>query len=285
VKNSKKSRVLAVAGLMLFVLAGPSRAGFTIYGSAYNGPGGAASLYSIDSSTGAAAPVGAIGFNQVGALGFNPVNGVLYGEGRDATGAEVLIKINTTNGAGTLVGALGITSFVQDISFRSDGALFAYSAGNIITINTSTGHATLVGNGGQGFPLGNGLAFSASGTLYTANESYLGTVNTSTGAITPGVNLKYPNPPFDGLPRTNGMDFDPRSGTLYASVVNQGTVANYLATINLTTGAVTAIGQTVANLDAIAVSPVPEPSSFALVTIGAVAGLALARQTNAIHNP
>src|SRR5664280_2916826 len=117
-----------------------------IYSSAYTGPGGAATFYSVNPITGAATSIGAIGFNQVGAISFD-TSGTLYGVGnRVSDGAQVLLKINTATGAGTQVGATTLSANVQDIAFRnSDGALYGYSGGDIYTFNITTGAATLLG--------------------------------------------------------------------------------------------------------------------------------------------
>ena len=261
-----KRAVMGLAALtMLLACIGPARAGPAIYGSAYIGQGGAASLYTIDPTTGAGTLVGAMGFNRVSALDFNPSNGVLYGVGQDASDNVVLITINTATGAGTEVGVLG-NFLSQDIAFRpSDSTLFSYNGGLITTINTTTGAATVLFNDPDGFPLGNALAFSSGGTLYTADQANLRVVDqTLGGTITPLVSLNYP---VDGS-RANGMKFDFATGTLYASVVSGGPGTNYLATIDLGSGDVTMIGATVAGLDAIAIKSVPEPSSLVLGLIG-----------------
>ena len=273
--------IIVATLVLLTVAAGPAMALPTIYGSAYLGTGGPASLYTIDPTTGAATLVGAIGFNSVGGIDFDPLNGLLYGTGRTASGTNVLISINPLTGAGTQIGALGIGNNVQDISFRSDGTLFAFanatnSNGNIYTISTLTGAATLVGpTGFSGFS-GDGLAFSPSDTLFTVNNADIQTVDQMTGAGTVVTNMNYVN----GLgtnERANGMDFDPATGTLWASV-NNGFIAsgpNYLETIDVSTGNATLIGQTQAGMDALAVAlvaSVPEPSTWAagLLTAGAL---------------
>ena len=69
------------------------------------------------------------------------------------------------------------------------------------------------------------------------------------------------SPPVDNFPRTNAIDFDPDSGILFAAR-NDGEGSdseNYLATVNIVTGAVTIIGPTVDGLDALAFLPTLEP--------------------------
>jgi hypothetical protein len=263
-----------VTGLIGFCIALSAHAQpSTIYGSAYAGSGAAATLYTLNSTTGAGTVVGPIGFAQVGALAF-AANGTLYGVGYDTTANDsVLITINTTTGAGTLVGLLGTGSFTQDIAFRpSDGVLFAYVEGDIYTINTATGVATLVGSTGS-FPDGNAIAFSGS-TLYLANDGGSGTdgtlqtINQATGAVTDVVPFTYGAGFTTGFIRAAGMKFDPATSTLYAAIVSGSGPANtrYLGTINTTTGAVTDIGTSVAGLDAIAITGAAAPPPPAAVT-------------------
>ena len=273
---------IAIALVTLIAGSSLSQADPIIYGSAFGGRlSTAASLYTINPNTGVGTLIGPIGFDRVGSLAFNPQNGTLYGVGNDpTTGAAELITINTTTGAGTLVGSLALgSSPVQDISFRhSDAGLFAYRSGNIYTINTTTGKATLVGITGS-FPDGNGISFSAADTLYLANDLGLFTVNQSNGSVTLVENLNYPSPPFtpSGDPRENGLDFDPGTGTLYASLLNGFVTSpprtNYLGTIDIPTGNVNLIGPTVPGLDGLAISPsaapsTPEPGSLVLLGVG-----------------
>jgi hypothetical protein len=105
-------------------------------------------------------------------------------------------------------------------------------------------------------------------------------VNQSTGTPTLVTKLTYPNPPLDDDPRANGMKFDNATGILYASIVNGRSdtsqpPTNYFGTIDVKTGIVTVIGQTVTGLDAIAIQPtaIPEPAALVLGTTAALVGL------------
>jgi hypothetical protein len=171
----------------------------------------------------------------------------------------VLITINTATGAGTVVGGTGLgTSQVSDISFRSDGVLFAYiepSYDGIGTVNIATGVVTLVGQSGGSS--GSGMGFSANNTLYFANsDSRLYTLNQTTGARTLAVAMT-------GLSsRINAIDIHPfalgnpaRSDVMYAidngGFGGSGNPDN-LVTVNRSTGVVTTIGATTNNMDALA---------------------------------
>jgi len=244
-----------------------------IYGTAYSHPGGLeTTLYSISPTTGAATPIGAVGFPQVGSLAFAP-NGTLYGIANSNSGergAAQLLTIDTTTGAGTLVGAIHtvdmiVTNNFNDLAFRSDGVLFGYASNAdeaaLYTINTTTGQATKVGNTGIE-SIGNALAFSSANVLYTANDKELDTLDQSTGARTRVVALDYSQ--FGTtVSRANGMKFDPSTGKLYASVATAGASgqqASSLGFIDISTGVVTRIGPTVNGLDAIEVRPAANPT-------------------------
>jgi hypothetical protein len=283
-------KILGTLVLFLGFVGGAFAQVGTLYGSAFIGAGGPATLYRIDKATAVATAVGPIGFNRVGALAMSPTSGVLYGIGFDGADS-ILIRINPASGVGALVGPLGAAASTQDMAFRSDGTLFAYVEGDIYTVNTVTGAATLVGGTG-GFPDGNALAFQA-GTLLLANtggggNGTLQSVNQATGAVTVIVPLAYGGgfTPANN-PRAGGMKIDPLSGILFAGVIETGG-ARFLGRINTTTGAVTDVGATVAGLDAIAFAlpipamQIPTLSPLALVLMAAImaaAGLYFMRRT------
>ena len=239
----------------------PSANAVTIYGTAYIG-GGPATLYTIDPNTGAATPVGTgIGYDRVGAIDFDPTTGILYGIGSNQPNIFSLITINTTTGLGTTVGD-GVPNF-QDINFRSDGTLFGLGGANIWKLNLTNGTPTLVGfTGFQGN--GNGLAFDPSDTLYRISNADIFTISQIDGNATDtGTNVQYPVNFLN--PRTNAMDYDLANNILYASVVhgpglNSGPDANFIAEINLTTGAVSNPQLTVLGLDGLAVLPEQQPT-------------------------
>jgi sugar lactone lactonase YvrE len=251
-------RKLAGCPLLVALLTTAAAAQPTIYGSAYNGPQGPAGLYTLSPVTGAATFIGLIGFNRVGTLAFSP-DGTLYGTGTDGT-HWYLLTINTSTGGGTIAATLSIPGPYFDMAFRpSDGTLFAYSC-HLFTINTSSGTATNLG--GDNCGNGEALAFSPSDSLYYADNTNLELINQSTGLGTFVAPLTYA-PEFGTLQsRADAMKFDPETGTLWASVVNNNptvpleSVGTYsLGIINITTGAVTVVGTTVSGLAAIAVAP------------------------------
>jgi hypothetical protein len=234
-----------------------------LFGSAFNGPTGPSTLYSIDAETGAATAIGPIGFARVGAMAFDAA-GTLYAIGRrPSDGRNVLLTINTTTGAGTEVGPTGVENLgfgdtISDISFRhSDGVLYAYlEAGDALgVINKQTGAVTALGRSLVSC-CGNGMAFSLSDVLYHSNESDLHTLDQVTGRATVVTAMVFPAATAN-FPRINAMDFQPGTGILYGSLNNgeAGQFDNYLVTVNTTTGVVTIIGRTVNGLDGLAFAP------------------------------
>jgi hypothetical protein len=224
--------------------------------------------------------VGPIGFAVTG-MAFDPATGVLYGATAPrGTGARELITINSATGAGTVVGALGVT--IDEISFASDGTLFGWSGrtsgSSLYRIDLNTGAATKVGNSGV-TDFGVGFAIDpATGQAFLANAGASGvlrTVNLATGAVTPG-------PTLTGAPFPNGsidaFAFD--RGTLLALNLDEsrpGGVGNapsatFLVSIDPTTGKVTTLGPSVPGLDTLAfqAAAVPEPATLLLCVAGTI---------------
>lgn len=257
-----------------------------LYGAAYSGPDGLSTFYSLDATTGAATAIGAIGFERVSGMDFDPTTGVLYAtaERSDGSDVPVLITINLATGAGTELATLNggaphsFGDTYTDISFRSDGALYAYlePGDGLGTLDVGTGALTELGFTGVGGCCGNGIAFSGSDVLFHANEVELSELDQNTAVASYLATLGFPGGQV--FPRVTALDFDPATGTLYAAVRRD--FANYLATIDPLTGAVTSIGASVNGLDALAVFLVPEPGTLALLAVAAL-GLFLRRQSSA----
>jgi hypothetical protein len=228
-----------------------------IFGAAYAGPTAPATLYSINSSTGAATSIGPIGFATVSAMDFAP-NGGLYAIGLSGGSTGVLIQINPSTGAGTLVapisGGRWAPGPAQDMAFRpSDGTLFAFQSGLLYTINITTGAATLVGSDAVGFPDGCGITF-AGASLYLAGSQQLYTLNQNSGAATLGTAMTFAPAFGSSGPRFPAMKTDMTTGTIWGVVFSgsgSGSQAS-LGTLNPSTGAVTFIGSTQQGMDALA---------------------------------
>jgi len=272
-----------VVTMMLAALpvAPASAQGPILYGAAHQGPDGPCTLYSISTTSGVATPIGPIGFERVGGMDF-AADGTLYAtaERADGTDTPVLITIAIVTGAGTEVGPTGMTGAIGDISFRSDGVLFAFDAmganHQLYTVDTTTGAAALVGATGLSFSGGNGIAFSPADVLYHSNRENVHTLNQATGAATV-LGAPVYSPPADDDPRMNAKDYRPGTGILFASL-NDGDgeiIENYLATLDTATLVVTIIGPTVDGLDAIAFAPPPRPTGVPTLSQWGMIGMGL----------
>ena len=242
-------RLLAV--LMCF-LPLPAMAVPEAYVSAWN------RLHRLDLATAQATPIGSgIGFNDVEGLAIAP-DGMLYGVADGTVGAgsqatDFLIRINTSTGAGTLVGALNGLSGAgpngqldYGLAFTCDGRLWASSdtTGTLWEINPSNAAVREVGNTGAplsglgghgqqlyGIGVQNGFGDRAQQALYriapdTATATRIGSL---------GVN--------DTL-SSGGADFD-STGVLWATLDSQPPDldrATRLARINLDTGRAEVVG-------------------------------------------
>jgi hypothetical protein len=164
------------------LLNGMSVANGTLYGQTVSGVN---TIYSVDPTNGALTVIGTNSSNAA-TLG-STLSGGLYALN---SGGD-LYSVNTSTGATTLIGALGVGFFgFSSLSSNSNTLYFTSGAGNLYTVNTNTGLATLVG------PSCQCLASAVSGgTLYAFDGSRVDTINTGTGAVTLG-------------PTTSGVNFN-----------------------------------------------------------------------------
>lgn len=144
-----------------------------LYGNTSVGNGATAdTLYSINTTTGAATMLGRIGINDVYALGFSQ-NGTLYGvENADDNGG--LLNINLTTGVGTLVGNTGVQG-IFDIASDPSGSGFYAAESNtfaLYKLNVATATATEVGSYESIANIA-GLAFLAPGSATPEPDSIL----------------------------------------------------------------------------------------------------------------
>ncbi len=216
-------------------------------------------LYALNPLTGDATLVGPIGFKRVSGMDFHPTIGVLYATGeRIGTTTGVLIRIDPTTGIGTEIGPTGggFDGSWSDLSFRSDGTLFAFQPLNdpehtLFTIDTTTGAATVVGDTGLSFDGGNSIAFVGNTLYHVAQDSGLNTLDQVTGQASHVGTVAFYNIGVNG--RFSGMDTD-SAGVLYGIAKGDGNT--FLTTLDLTTRVTRGGRDTgVANMDAIAIQP------------------------------
>jgi hypothetical protein len=200
------------------------------------------SLFTLNSTTGAAALVGPTGFPAVTALAFG-ANGTLFGVGSSSSISvgDELIRINPATGAGTLVGPFGPgIEGMAALAYNSRTGVLYGGGGefsgngnftNLFTIDPATGAATLIGpllpDSQAGKMVLTGLTFDSAGTLF--------------GSFASG------NPPF--VPPSDSQ-----------AVIS----------IDIPTHSFTTLGRTQELSDLVSV-PVPEPSTLALFALGTAA--------------
>ena len=110
-------------------------------------------LYQLNLATGAATQLGDVGGSSAGDLAFN--GGDLYVSSNAAT----LIRIGLNPVSGTVVGSIGFLD-VYGLATADDGVLYGISGTQIISIDTSTGAGTLLGDyGGRGLTAAFGSSF------------------------------------------------------------------------------------------------------------------------------
>ena len=211
-------------------------------------------LYRVDLATGQATLIGPVGFNDVDGLAFGP-DGTLYGAADATAGSgsgisDLLIRIDTNSGAGTLVAPLaGLAgtgpggSLDYGLAFTCDGRMWASSdsTGQFWEVTPATGAVRLVAN--TGAPLSglaaNGEALYGIGVTQgsgNATQQALYQIDPETGAVTRIGSLGV----GDTLSGA-GADFD-ASGVLWATLDSQPPDfdrASRIARIDLTTGTAT----------------------------------------------
>jgi hypothetical protein len=106
-------------------------------------------------------PIGSPQGGSMGGLDFDPVNHVLYGID-DAPSGSRLVRLNTANGAWTIIGTLGSgATDCNGLAFNPiDRRLYTVNAptGQLLSIDPTTGVATIAGPTGGVFGSGFGMA-------------------------------------------------------------------------------------------------------------------------------
>jgi hypothetical protein len=258
-------------------------------------------LYRIDLANGQTTSIGPIGFNDVEGLAIAP-NGTLYGVADSSIGpgsatSDFLVRIDTTTGAGTLVGPLGLqgqgnnNNLDYGLAATADGRLWMSSdvTGQLWEVSTFNGAVRIVGNTGHSI---SGLAARGSelyGVSVDAQPSlYRISFDDATTELVGPLNV-------GGVVADAGMDFDAQ-GQLWAVLdpepASEG--ASRVVRINPNTGAGTVVaGSSVATvgMEGLAVArpgggggtqggvpiQVPGPNA-ALLLLLAFATLAVARR-------
>jgi hypothetical protein len=235
-----------------------------ILGVSYSNPSPAHGMtFMIDESTGTGASVGPSNINFLNSLARDK-NNVFWSAGMpNGDLRNHLISIDPVTGAGSVGPLLNFgayDTYISALAISPSNVLYGMATNDyLFTIDTQTGMGTFVGQVDH-YQIGiQAMAFAPDGTLYGWGVMNYGliTINPATGAFT-DVN------PSVGASDIQGMTFGP-DGTLYG-------VRDSLYRIDKTTGITTRIssGGGFADVRGIAFMPVPEPSTLALLGIGAL---------------
>ena len=180
-----------------------------------------------------------------------------------------LYSINPNTAAYTIIGATGIAN-LNSLVLSAGNVLYAGDSvnGNIYTINTSTGVATLL-HTNAGFTSAGDLEFAGSSLYLTAvvgARNYLYSVNPSTGVAAP---VNAANSICTGAGNT-GTCYTQVYGLAYVNGVMEGfTSGGLVLNINLTTGLVTGTPHTyAAAFNGTATFNTPEPGVLGTCGIG-----------------
>ncbi len=273
---------------LVALLATTAFAQVSLYGTVNSA--GNSTLVRIDPSTGALLQtIGSVGYN-INGLAFDPTTGVLYGS---TSSSEVtpsrIVTINTSTGAGTLVGPTG-QGQVATIAFTPSGALYGWAdivntpseSDDLVSINKQTGAATWVGDSGLSTSA-QSFAINSAGVAYLVNsDSTAYTINLSTGAATQSGTFTLPPGAFSN----HHGAFHPTNGLLYVidrtndfSPANPRNMLMFNAATNVFVGNALPIPNNLHTLafgPTVAASVVPVNATWALVLLAlGVVGLVL----------
>lgn len=223
--------------------------------------------------------------SSIEALDFRPLNGMLYGLGTD----RVVYTINTMTGAATAASAaLGIDGSVFGFDFNPtiDRVRIVSNTNNNYVYNPNDGSLT-------GAPTTSALGYAAGDRNAGRDPGVSAAAYTTSSFGAPGTStqLYVIDTDLDVLARQNnnggvlttvgGLGSDLGSRTSFDIAGNDAFAFNgrSLYSVDLASGALSSLGDTSRQLFGIAVAPVPEPATWAMMIMGfGVIGCSLRRR-------
>jgi DNA-binding beta-propeller fold protein YncE len=234
---------------------------------------GSVAMYTINATTGALTPVGAISGNCPGlcvplSVAVDPSGKFAYVPNGGLPNSVAMYTINATTGALTSIGKTAVEGFAASVAVDPSGK-FAYvmasgpgSAGSVstYTINATTGALTSIGTIAAGKNPVSMVVDPTSKFAYVANSSSndvsMYAINVTTGALTSmGAIAAGTNP--------DSIVVNPTGKFVYVANFNSNDVSMY--TINVNTGALTSIGTIAAGQFPTSIAAHPS-GKFAYVT-------------------
>lgn len=186
----------------LALLATSAFAQVTLYGTV--NASGNSTLVRLDPATGALLQtIGPVGY-IINGLAVDPTTGTLYGSTSSQSEScsnclSRIVTINTSTGAGTVVGPTG-QSQVATITFTPSGAMYGWADqvttpsgedDDLVSINKATGAATWVADSGVSTG-SQSFAINAAGVAYLLQNETTYTINLVTGLPTTAGNFTLP---------------------------------------------------------------------------------------------
>jgi hypothetical protein len=263
--TTKSLKLSAIALLLAaaFITAGVYEAAAVpaLYGTFGKGEYSSSSLVEIDQTTGEIIRfIGQVGYTLNG-LAWDPTTGRLYGSTSTKDPSyNGLIEIDMATGAGTAIGVDGWGfggAAITNITVNSSGQMYGWteSGDDLVSINKSTGIATVIGNSGIG-TWANGLAFDRYNNLYMVNgdgQYYLMNRSTGTGTLQGDISPGVEEPAHHGV-------FHPYTNLYYGLRNNPwpwDTSSTNLLSANLSTGSVLSMVPTAFDLHTLAFVDLP----------------------------
>lgn len=242
----------SIAALLAFLLvasvAGPARADAILYAISGDGASPPSTLYALDASTGVPTAVATLGNGDDGeGIAFRPDDALLYHSTGTTNGLEFFetvhpdtLTVGPNLAPGNTYGPDSATELSAIEWYAPDGVFLAADRDFNLFHVTPDGEFTLVGNSGVQM-----RGFAVVGTRVFGVDpfgSQLFEIDPSNGAVLATLALSV-----DGLATSgNGLATHPESGAVFALVKNPASPSGgrLLATLDVTTGQATSIGDT-----------------------------------------